>query len=1161
MKVYKIILCSIILPFAIASCKQAPVEVSSVSLNTATVEMVEGDTYSLVATVLPSNAEYESISWASSNTSVASVNQGTVTALKEGKTTITASAGGKSATCSVTVSAKYIAVTSITLDMNELSLKVGSSDVLIATVKPDDATDKSVQWSSSDATVVKVDNGKVTALKSGTAIITAKAGSCSAECIITASIDTESITLDKSEMTLNVGETATLAASITPADATDQNITWTSSNTNVASVNNGTVKALKAGTAIITAECSGKEAECVVIVLVPTDSVTLDKTSLELPVGDSYTLTATVKPDNAADKNVIWSSSDQSVASVTNGKVIALKKGTATITAECSGKKAECEVTVTVPVSGISLDRSELSIAVGESTTLTATITPADATDKTVTWASSKPDIASVDKGTIKALKAGKAIITAECNGKKAECKVTVTVPITGISLDKSELTLAVGEVSTLKATVTPSDATDKSITWTSSNTSVATVKDGTITALKGGTTTIVAECSDKKAECEVTVIIPVTGISLDKTELSIEVEKTATLTATITPADATDKTITWTSSNPTVATVTEGKIAALKGGITMITAECSGKKAECKVTVTVPVTGIFLDKNELSIAVGETSTLKATVTPSNATDKSISWSSSDAGIVNVDDGIVTAFRIGTTTITATAGDKTAKCVVTVWENIDFQDNTVKKACVAKFDTNDDGEISYEEASAVTDLTGLFANYNDITSFDELVYFDNVSELPDGLFSYCNKLKSVSIPPSVTKFGDKCFYLCRSLTSIDIPSSVTILGEGCFRSCQSLNNINIPSSVIELGPECFCNCRSLSNIIIPSSITKLPNGCFLLCSSLVNINIPSTVTSLGDECFADCSSLTSINIPSTVTSLGDGCFGGCSSLTSIKIPSSVTSMGDRCFNHCPSLTSINIPSSVTLLGDECFFLCSSLTSINIPSSVTLLGDECFAYCSSLISINIPSSVIGELCFFKCTSLTSVNISSSVTKIGDRCFEHCTSLSSVNIPSSVTILGERCFWACTSLTSVTIPSSVTKLGYGCFYNCESLSSIDIPSSVTELPSNCFACCYSLSNVNIPLSVTELGESCFWACTSLASIELPSSVTKLGDKCFCRSYKLSVLRCYATSVPSVGDNVFGSTKYTSDDGYLYVPEESIDLYKNASQWGSWRHIQKL
>ena len=429
MKAYKLLSISVLLICLIIGCKQTPIEVSSVSLNTATVEMVEGDTYSLVATVLPSNAEYEGISWASSNTSVASVNQGTVTALKEGKTTITASAGGKSATCSVAVSAKYIAVTSITLDKSELSLKVGSSDVLTATVNPDDATDKGVKWSSSDASIVKVDNGKVVAIKSGTATITATAGSCSAECVITVPVETESISIDKTEISIAIGETATLTATITPADAADQTITWTSSNPDIASVENGTVKALKAGTATITAECSGKKAECKVTVTVPVSGISLDKTELTIEVGKTATLTATITPVDATDKAITWTSSNAIVATVNEGIITALKGGTAIITAECSGKKAECKVTVTVPVSGISLDKTELTIEVGKTATLTATITPADATDKTVTWTSSNEGVVKVNDGTVKGVQAGSSTITATASGYSASCIVTVTMP------------------------------------------------------------------------------------------------------------------------------------------------------------------------------------------------------------------------------------------------------------------------------------------------------------------------------------------------------------------------------------------------------------------------------------------------------------------------------------------------------------------------------------------------------------------------------------------------------------------------------------------------------------------------------------------------------------------------------------------------------------
>ena len=586
MRFYKIILCSILLQFAIAGCKQVPIEVSTVSLNTATVEMVEGDSYSLVATVLPSNAEYDGISWASSNTSVAIVNQGTITALKEGKTTITASAGGKSVTCSVTVSAKYIDVTSITLDKAELTLRIGNSDILTATVKPDDATDKSVKWSSSDASIVKVDNGKVTALKSGTATITATAGIWVAQCIVTVLVETESISLDKSELTLAIDETATLTATITPADASDKNITWTSSNEQVADVYDGTITAIAPGTATITAECSGKKAECKVTVIVPVSGIALDKTELTVAVGETSALKATVAPADATYQNITWTSSNPTIATVDNGIVRALKAGTTTITAECSGKKAECKVTVIIPVTGISLDKSELTVAVGENATLKATITPSNATNNTITWTSSNADVATVDNGTVRALKAGTTTVTAECSGKKAECKVTVIVPVTSITLDKTELSIAIGESATLTATISPADATDQNITWTSSNTAIATVENGTVTGLKTGTVTIIAECGGKKAECVITVYIPVDSVTLDKTEITMFVGTATTLSATVKPDNAKDKTVTWSSSNESVAIVTNGVVTALKAGTATIKASCSDKEATCSVTV-----------------------------------------------------------------------------------------------------------------------------------------------------------------------------------------------------------------------------------------------------------------------------------------------------------------------------------------------------------------------------------------------------------------------------------------------------------------------------------------------------------------------------------------------------------------------------------------------
>jgi uncharacterized protein YjdB len=261
----------ILAAFLVFSCEKTPEEitVSSLSLSQSSMEMLIGETMQLSATVQPSNATNKTVMWASTNPSVASVDQsGKVTALAEGKATITASAGGKSATCLVNVSKKYIAVTSVELDHTSLEMTEEDVVTLIATVKPDDATDKTVTWSSSDATVATVDNGKVTAIKEGEAIITATAGSKAATCKVTVLkkvIEVSSVELNKETLELVEGDSETLVATVKPDDATDKTVTWTSSNNAVASVDqNGKVTALAEGKATITASAGGKSATCLV---------------------------------------------------------------------------------------------------------------------------------------------------------------------------------------------------------------------------------------------------------------------------------------------------------------------------------------------------------------------------------------------------------------------------------------------------------------------------------------------------------------------------------------------------------------------------------------------------------------------------------------------------------------------------------------------------------------------------------------------------------------------------------------------------------------------------------------------------------------------------------------------------------------------------------
>ncbi len=245
----------------------------------------------------------------------------------------------------------------------------------------------------------------------------------------------------------------------------------------------------------------------------PPSSVSLNKASAKLYIGNTLQLSATVLPENA-QQSVSWKSSDASVATVSSkGLVTAKKAGTATITATTvNGKTATCKITVkkkTVPATAVTLDKTSLKLYTGDKSTLKAKVTPSNTTDN-LKWTSSNTKVATVENGVITAKSAGTAKITVKTDsGKTATCKVTVTkkvIPATAVKLDKTNVTLEKGDVAKLTAKVTPSNTTDK-LTWKSSDTKVATVKDGVITAKSIGTTKITVKTSSgKTATCKVTV-------------------------------------------------------------------------------------------------------------------------------------------------------------------------------------------------------------------------------------------------------------------------------------------------------------------------------------------------------------------------------------------------------------------------------------------------------------------------------------------------------------------------------------------------------------------------------------------------------------------------------------------------------------------------------
>ena len=252
--------------------------------------------------------------------------------------------------------------------------------------------------------------------------------------------------------------------------------------------------------------------------------VSVSKLSLVMEVGNSEDIAAVVSPDNASNKNVTWKSEDPSVATVVNGKITAVASGNTniTVTTVDGGETATCKVTVndaTVSVAGVSLDQTDLSLDVGgDKATLKATVIPEDATNKNVTWESSDKGVATVSKGVVTPVAAGKATITVktEDGGKTATCTVTVIAPepvsthVTSVALNRASMTMEAGTSETLIVTVTPSEATNKEVTWSSSKDSVASVdKNGKVSALSAGEAVITVKTKDggKTATCKITVI------------------------------------------------------------------------------------------------------------------------------------------------------------------------------------------------------------------------------------------------------------------------------------------------------------------------------------------------------------------------------------------------------------------------------------------------------------------------------------------------------------------------------------------------------------------------------------------------------------------------------------------------------------------------------
>ncbi len=575
--------------------------------------------------------------------------------------------------------------------------------------------------------------------------------------------------------------------------------------------------------------------------------ITLNKKVLSLEKGGTDTLAVTINPTDASDNKVTWSTSSTNVASVSDGKVTAGAEGTAVITAKTSnGKTASCTVTVkpgVVNPESVSLNAKTYELAKGFTLTLTATVYPSNATDKTVTWTSSNTGVATVTDSKITALSAGIAVITVKTsNGKTASCTVTVTaVEVEKVNIEQTSVILNYGEAVTLAITVSPVDAADELITLTSSDPRVVSINGYTLTAKKAGTVMVKATSSNGKTDtCTVTVNdIQATGITLDKTSLSLVEGETATLTAAIIPSNATDTFITWIIENGAVAAFNKQvnektmSLDAVSKGITTVTAKTSnGKTAICTVTVKPAITA------------GGTFGVNGT------------WTIYDDGeLILSGKGSMENYNIDNS-------------LYAPWHK--YRDN-IKTVII------NDGFSSIGN--------GAFAGCGNIP---DITIPNNITEIGEKAFNGCGSLTKITIPDSVINIGQRAFADCGSLKNITIPNSVKVLGDGVFAGCGSLFKITIPNSVTDIGIGVFNGCSGLTSINVDAdnmyyasdefgilydkSKTKLIKSPV---ASILNVyTIPANITYIAGQAFAYSYKITEIYIWKSLAYIGAGAFEG-----------------------------------------------------------------------------------------------------------------------------------------------------------------------------------------------------------------------------------------------------------------------------------------------